>query len=143
MEITLQWLVGFVDGEGCVAISSSNRSTGRYATPYLQITNTHLPTLKLIKQQFGGSLYSLKKSKQTRLQAYFIRWNSKKAIALLEQLYPYLVTKKDQVGVLLAAWKPQRNCNRLSLEEHARRAQLISKLQEMKRINYPATEELN
>lgn len=124
----------------------AQKKSGQRSKPYsafrisLQIVNTHLPTLKLIRDSFGGSFSVIEKKSSKHTQAYQLTWTQKQAVDLLRNLYPFLVTKKDQVGVLLAAWKPSSSGRKLSPEVVKQRMQAISKMQELKRVEYLPSE---
>jgi hypothetical protein len=144
MEITPQWFAGFVDGEACVRMYTYERkrtkdSTKKYRVyrVTIQIANTHLPTLKLIQNRFGGSLHELPKKSDKHKQAYVLCWAQNKAVTLLTEIEPFLVTKKEQVSVILAAWKPcNKGSQKLTPEIVEQRMQAISKVQELKRVEF-------
>ena len=148
MEITPQWFAGFFDGEACVSFYTYERkrnktSTSRYRVfrVTVQLANTHLPTLKLIHNKFGGTWHKIPKKSSKHTQAYVLCWAQNKAITLLKEIYPFLITKREQVSVLLAAWKPgNRGSTKLTSETVAQRMQAISKLQELKRTEYLQSE---
>lgn len=94
--IDIRYLAGFVDGEGCISISS--RQTG---VPYirLRIANTNLEVVKKIQKQYGGSFYKVKKRKGSK-QVYSWEVSTNLAINLIRQLEPYLIVKRYQAQLV-------------------------------------------
>ncbi len=97
-EISLDYLAGLVDGEGCVSVCKDARPSR--ANPWywvrLDVTNSNKALLEDLQSQFGGSI-----SKDGRKSAG--RWyiDSKKAKPLLTKLYPLLRIKGEQAIVCL------------------------------------------
>lgn len=100
-ETEKAWLAGFIDGEGTIYISSSKK--GRELA--LRVRNTHLPSLDRIKQickighigPHGGGPGRLGKRKGYEWYA-----TNMQALKVLENVYPYLVTKRAQAEVAIA-----------------------------------------
>lgn len=143
MAISLEWLAGFVDGEGYIGLayrSTKNRATKEKTLyPRLTITNTYLPVLLKIKEEFGGSLKIQSKSKQYNKngrQSYSLAWGPKATRLLLERLLPFLIVKKEQADLLLLHWKPLPFGTKIDAAEHSHREWINAKLQELKRIEY-------
>lgn len=135
MEITLQWLAGFFDGEGHVGFSWTSKPN-KYPYPRCTITNTHRPTLAAIQKKFGGSLGIQRKSGKGGRQCYTLAWSCRKAMEFMKLLSPYLVVKKEQVDLVLTNWESHTNGKRLTEFEIEARAQIISQVSEMKRVEY-------
>lgn len=140
MDITLQWLAGFFDGEGCIGLhKGGSRSTANYH-PRATITNTDLPTLKAIQVQYGGTIHEATKKGSTK-PCWILAWSNQKALAFLRLISPHLIVKKSQAEVLLAGWKSHPPFINLTEKEREERVQLYTKLREMKRIN-PSLQEV-
>jgi len=138
--LTLSWLAGFLDGEGCVRLSSfKNKKTERLSfCPWVSITNTDLPTLKAIQAEYGGNLYLGKeggKHYKGSKNSFVLVWQGKRAIEFLKLIAPYVILKKPQIELMLASYAPR---NHVRLSEHAinQRVQLQSQLTDLKNINY-------
>jgi hypothetical protein len=140
MDITLQWLAGFFDGEGCVGLHKGSPSRNTNYHPRVTITNIDLPTLKAIQAQYGGSIHEATKKESVR-PCWMLVWSTQKALSFLRLISPHLIVKKSQAEVLLAGYKPGINGVRLTDIQKEERAQLYSKLREMKRIN-PSLQEV-
>lgn len=134
MEITLQWLAGFLDGEGCIALHKGSPSRNASYHPRVTITNIDLSTLKAIQAQYGGSIHEATKKESAR-PCWVLIWSTQKALAFLRLISPHLIVKKSQAEVLLSGYKPGTNGVKLTTEQKEERVQLYSKLREMKRIN--------
>lgn len=94
MNISLEYLAGFFDGEGCVAVY-------RIKTAYIlrvQITQNRSPDTEAIfnylVSQFGGSYGNLTPSSYKDKLGY--RLSSDKACVLLKSLMPFLILKREQ-----------------------------------------------
>lgn len=129
MELTLQWLAGFVDGEGCITLY------GRHKNPRLIVTNTYLPILKAIQAQYGGSVHST--GAKTPRKCFVIAWQCKQAIALLKQLTPFLMVKKAQADLAIMGYETyKRDGRKLSDDILTKRAQVQFQLTELKNETY-------
>lgn len=92
-NITIDYLGGFFDGEGCV-YSTSQRGTGRIRVAVSQ-TLDHRPLIEL-KRRFGGGLYPGVRGS--------MRWQAGSELHVrraLEALLPVVLIKKHQVIVAL------------------------------------------
>lgn len=89
-----QWMAGYVDGEGCFLIKETGGTS-------VNISNTHLPTLRTIQREYGGTI----RPKQSRPNARpsFV-WNitGKGSNAVCLRLKDHLVEKREQCEALLA-----------------------------------------
>lgn len=132
MELTPQWLAGFFDGEGYIGVAWNK--TRRSFYPRATVSNTHLPTLKVIQAQFGGSLHrSYGPNGKNQRKCYSLHWGHKSVRQLLETIAPYLVTKKEQAELLLANWNWDKpNWVHLTDEQRDQRVRLASDLHELK-----------
>jgi hypothetical protein len=135
------WAAGFLDGEGHFGIqrlTSLGRTTYR---PVIVCTQTNLEALEILQVQFGGWLGIRKISGLSKQHAWEWRIQSSRSIiALLDQLEPYFVVKRDQGKVLYdfclriqtdRAGKPKL----LTDEEIAMREALCLKLASLKRAS--------
>jgi len=129
MGLTLQWLAGFFDGEGCITLY------GKGLYPRMTLTNTYLPILKAIQAQFGGHLG--KTSKSSARQCYVLTWQCKKMITLLKVLTPFLTVKKAQAELVIMAYDTfKRDGRKLSDTIIANRVQLQSQITELKKEQF-------
>ena len=103
-EISLDYLAGMVDADGCISVGKTKPSKGALNPSYitrLSVTNTNQQLLQDLKEQFGGNVYKVTKgtSKWKPLGEWVIA--SSKACFLLELLLPRLRIKRRQAFVCL------------------------------------------
>jgi hypothetical protein len=82
------YLTGFFDGEGCVTVSKN----GSIA---LGIVNTHLPTLQLFQEVFGGSVAPRKQ--MVNKPQYVWRVYGESAVNVATQMIEFSMEKQDQL----------------------------------------------
>jgi hypothetical protein len=91
------WLAGIIEGEGCIHI---HKRTGGRKNPtygvFLSIHNTNINMIERIKQLTGLKDNVQTTNKDRGFTLY--RWNamSNNGKNILREVYPYLVTKRDQ-----------------------------------------------
>lgn len=90
--ISAQYAAGFFDGEGCVNVSTLR------GKPFIRIlvVNTNLEILTKLQQTWGGDVQKNYKSKAHWKQAYTWRLQHSACLGFLQDIYPYLVVKKNQ-----------------------------------------------
>jgi hypothetical protein len=116
MALSLEYVAGLFDGEGWCRVQTPGMNTEGVQTsgalkrdfPSYQIVAgiamTHKPMMRLIHDQFGGTLHGdnhyRRKDPKNRT---IYRWHcsSKKAEAFFTAILPFLVIKKDQVELAL------------------------------------------
>jgi hypothetical protein len=97
MNLSLEYLAGLVDGEGCIRLHPSNKGKYRKYYPRLQVTNTYKPILDMLVDQYGGAVHSDTKSRKENWKVkHDWRITGDKARELLNQLLPYLIIKKEK-----------------------------------------------
>ena len=146
------WFAGFIDGEGCVMVTTIMKKHIRIR---LSISNTHKPTMDLIYKKFSGNrslqdrnkyrnnnkYYRIKKYALKRTGIYKWRrsfrlsWNNESARKILKLVYPYLITKKEQAKLALSIKfdRPRYNLNDL---EKKRRFLVMDKVKQLNRKEY-------
>lgn len=104
-ETNLAYIAGMLDGEGCISINKRKdkeykRGHSFYAN--LRITNTYLPVLLWIQDQFGG-LGSIVEQprKENRKRCWQWKVATNQAAAVCKMLLPYLRIKKRQAEILV------------------------------------------
>ncbi len=106
-ETEKAYIAGFFDGEGCIQLgnnSKTSRATSTLAGVYLkiQIANNDKNVLEYIRVLVGGTLQ--KRAKHYRAnwkQGYYLIICGKKAAAFLNEILPYLHTKKSQASAVI------------------------------------------
>jgi len=94
------WVAGILDGEGSVGIYLHPSGKTNAARLVIEITNTHLDALRLIRRLFGGYIHPLSRPIQNRpIWVWTAAASTRKAF--LEAVLPYCVIKRDQVTLAL------------------------------------------
>lgn len=90
--ISDQYAAGFFDGEGCINVSSLR------GKPFVRIlvVNTNIDILEKLQQTWGGDIQKNYKPKSHWKQAYTWRLQHSACLEFLQDIYPYLVVKKNQ-----------------------------------------------
>lgn len=122
------YLAGIVDGEGTIALTRRHSWEHRYAA--ITIANTDLGMLEWVKNAVGVGNISTKRT-------YNIKWTpsygynvySQQALSILEQVLPYLKTRKRERAKLLVAHytKLTARNGKYSKEQLRKRAELERK----------------
>ena len=102
--ITYQYLAGFLDGEGCFTINfskSKKRIQGQYSI-FVQVALTDFNLLNEIKNQYGGSIYKMKRRSPKHNNCWLWKVCSREAVKLVKNVYPYLILKKSQAKLILS-----------------------------------------
>lgn len=91
------YMAGIVDGEGSIGV----RRRLRYITPILQVTNTRKDLLEWLVLRCGGAIYVNKEERDGRKQLYSWQTFGRKAQAIIREILPYLVIKRQQAELAL------------------------------------------
>lgn len=120
--MTLEWLAGFFDGEGCVLLSPCRPKAGGvvYYSARLTLTQKDRKILETIQEQYGGRL----RRKGAGHSCSFLDWFGPEAIALAKRLEKVCLCKRDQLTVLI---------NSVALPSKMRR-QSFETLKQLKRL---------
>ena len=104
-EVEKAYLAGFLDGEGHIGITKAQTPrTGGTHTHMVIVTvsNTYLPLMEKLQRRWGGTLVKRKACKTSEKIIGNLRWSSRAAAAVLHELEPYIVVKKQQLEIALA-----------------------------------------
>jgi hypothetical protein len=138
------YLAGIVDGEGSIFVGKTYK---RLNTMMVNVSNTDPRLHMWLKNHVGGSVTEEKRRFPNRRKVWLWQISSNKAADMLEQIFPYLVIKKDQAETAIAFQKLKQNANRrggngkLSHEEYQWRLDLYQKLKDLKTVQWAATTE--
>lgn len=98
-DTDVAWAAGIMDGEGCIGVYSGGADAGLRLT--VQVGNTDLVMITKLHDMFGGYVSTTMKANKSGKPYYMWRAASGKGDAVLRQLLPYLVTKRQQAEVAL------------------------------------------
>lgn len=111
-ELSIEWVAGFFDGEGCAKlgkqVKESNGKEYPHATLMLsQSGENGLAILEAIQKQFGGKIYHHLKVGQHKAtkNAYKLYWNTVEGILFLTKLIPHLKLKQHDCQAVLDYYK--------------------------------------
>lgn len=109
-EVSLAYLAGFFDGEGCISCTA----TGRWTVAAVQAEKNSLVPLQEMKRRWGGTLYRRGTPKSDKHSAVW-GWHVcglQAAIALLD-MYPYLINKKERAVDAIADLRKRPRIERI------------------------------
>lgn len=89
---SLAYVAGFVDGEGCLTISSNG-------SVVLSIVNTSSKVLHFVKETLGLGVVQ-DRAQKTNKRQYVFRAYGENCMMALELLLPYLIEKKPQAVLM-------------------------------------------
>lgn len=103
LEITPEYLAGFMDGEGSIMITklSPRESSRAYYRARIDLANTDWRALEEIRDQYGGILVAGPRQRDTWKTAYHLVWTDGRVARLLARLRPYLRLKRKQADLVL------------------------------------------
>jgi hypothetical protein len=87
-KITIQWLAGWLEGEGSFVCKKSGVHVGA--------TSTDRDVIEDIALTFGGSVYAITKRQAHWKDAWVWGINGAKAYDLCKRLYPYMHSRRQQ-----------------------------------------------
>lgn len=129
--ITLEYLAGFFDGEGCVNITTRGKS--KQVALRVMIVNTDPTILQEIQQVYGGFLSKPRINKRGWKAFRQLTFVGDSAVGLLSTLLPFLRIKKRQAELAIEFWAfqkaPGRNMTKYNESGHAfrvRKPEIIS-----------------
>ena len=102
-KLSLQYIAGFFDGEGCVNMARLRSSI----FPRVLIVHTDRYILELLQEQFGGDINPVHHRRENWKPSWIWRLSWKPAVDFLRKIEPYLVVK-DQQALTAIAWDEAR-----------------------------------
>ena len=106
-EISLEYLAGLVDADGHLGINKAKPSLAyRTVNPTykttLSVSNVYFPIIEQLREQFGGSITTMKARSDKHRVCYQWILQSRSLEPLLSELIGHLRIKNRQAGLLLA-----------------------------------------
>ena len=138
MNLSLEYIAGFFDGEGHVSITEMHRRNTIDPKLVVRLTNTFLPVLDYIKGVYGGTIYKQPKVKSHYLQVYVLSLTVEQSKKFLTDILPFLVIKKEQAEEALKFSRTvyRRGKKNVSDEEKEIRMECMDKLWRLKRQEF-------
>lgn len=142
MNISKQYLAGFIDGEGYLGIVRKSHNLcpqGYYYTPVIKITQVtrNEEVLKAIKEFIGYGNLTLDKRNNTTdnsVNKTTIEFRGmKRTFPIAKILYPYLIVKKKQARILMDFYKLPRVKAKHPLNIEAKRTALYEEIRFLNR----------
>lgn len=142
-KLDRRYVAGYLDGEECIRATLAKNKKNACGL-HVFITNTHLPTLEVFEQQFGGKTSLRTKPNKKHRTQYQWRISSRKVIKnFLSFVLPYLREKKPQAELALQFCNlPILRANSFStnwpktLEARNKRIEIATKLRDLKKVDY-------
>lgn len=138
MNLTPDYIAGFLDGEGCIQIVKQRKSD-RLSWSYrlsVEVTHTYEPIVQALHKRYGGVFGQYKPNALRRKRAYYWHATGTRAKVVLEEVAPLLLEKQPQAHLaleFLAAQTPNTKIgSRVTDEENALRERYYLALREAK-----------
>ena len=99
----LAYIAGFIDGEGCIGLSSRRKGSKRHYI-YLRVANTNRKVLDYMKKYFQvGSIQVANTTwkRPNNKVAYYYQVVCRKAVTILKLLIPFLKLKQKQAKLAI------------------------------------------
>ena len=100
-DLLLSYMAGFVDADGSISIVTVAKKK-RYI-PKVAATNCNYEIIELFKNNFGGKIRKRVRKNKNWRDCYEWSLTCRKAGKVIEQLFPYLIIKKEQAALALQA----------------------------------------
>lgn len=103
-ELQDAYIAGFVDGEGYIGIyqNGKDKRGNHYFNARVIVGQKNPEVLELISNQYGGKVYK-SIDKRTSREYYRLDVSGKRAEALLKDIQPYAIEKREQIILALEA----------------------------------------
>lgn len=134
-KITLAYLAGFIDGEGCITILrrfKKNKSKNYNYYAVISVGQKDGEIMDILKDNFKGNIHHVKRD-----GSYIWTATDKMASDCIRQLLPFLRYKKPQAEIALQLYDPtiiRKKFNTISPEELQKRELLYEEIRRLKRV---------
>ncbi len=131
-ELTLAWIAGFFDGDGCVAVGTNGPSK----LPYLSLSVLQISyddkcpiTLEVFHKYLQGKLYQC-----TDTRKWMWSISGRQAAECLKKLLPYLVGKRAQAELGIQLGELGQQGKALTYDQRSERVRLGAEIKRLKRV---------
>lgn len=128
IETDKAYLAGLIDGEGYIGILKTMKGNKKHFTsakdylycPIFKIAMTHKPVLEYLHSKYGGTLNTRKRQiiNPKHKEAYDWVIKNRKVMVILDQVYPYMRVKKEEVEILRKFFVTNNGAGKPISEEH-------------------------
>jgi hypothetical protein len=103
-DIEAAYTAGIIDGEGSISLTKNRKS--RWPSPQVSVSSNDRELLEWLRERFGGSIIIKKPRQLTHSVSYNWKLTDRRALLLLQLVYPYLVIlrKKIRAELLLTSY---------------------------------------
>lgn len=102
--LSKEYIAGYIDGEGWFRIQKQNKNKNPNYHLIIGCSGTENTVLELIKKQYGGSVHKREKRYGWKPEYTYLT-SCRQAEKLLNDIYPFLVLKKDRAEVCFELYK--------------------------------------
>lgn len=96
------WIAGYLDGEGCFALTHTTPSGRNYYPMHLTVASSDKRPLEMLKMTLGiGSLWLVKHKNPKHNNSWYYQISRGGLETLLPNIVDFLIVKKDQAELLL------------------------------------------
>jgi hypothetical protein len=107
-KVNTQYVAGLIDGEGTVTYLPRKSVKGNISYALIvDVSNTNRTVLEALKAKYGGSISVTKRAPPCKT-CYTWRVQSRLALRVLEEVFPYLIVKKKQAEILIPHCRAKR-----------------------------------
>lgn len=131
------WTAGIIDGEGCIHIGKRTGQNRKGFQLRINVSNTDPKMILELKSLWGGWSGPCSKDKRLNRKSAW-QWiiTDTPAAKFLEEVYPFLICKKEQ-AVLAIEFSKSIGCNIGKQDgESGRRVEICDELKNLKRIDF-------
>lgn len=115
----LNYIAGFIDGEGCISIrKDGTRGKNFNYFPEIIIVNTNKEVLNWVNLIFGdvGLMYRTKFKQHTNKKDCFrLVYNHRKALIVAKAILDYLIIKREQCQIIIDFYEKTLDTEKFSL----------------------------
>lgn len=133
MELIMdvRYVAGIIDGEGSLYIHKQRRRNHIRYEVRAQVANTNHELLKLLKSEYYGSIYPYKLKERHR-KAYLWATTNKNALHLINDVYPFLIIKREVAKLILSFPKVQSG-KRMTPDVRQKRIEIYKVVKQLNR----------
>lgn len=141
MNLTLEYLAGFFDGEGYVGVIC-HRTQGGYFTLRASLVNTNKIILQTIQRDFGGKIGVHDHKDNTHRKRWTLTWHGNDAKTMIRSILPFSIVKANEIRLALdfpIGAHIQKGTNKAELVNKEKQQEIYSQLRKRKLFSRPSS----